>query len=85
MVILTVVSTKGGTGKTTLTAALAAVLADMGFRVLMINTDTQASLSKYYPLHRRAPDGTVELLLAKTTKRPSVPSSPIRFIRISTL
>ena len=65
MVILTVVSTKGGTGKTTLTAALAAVLADMGFRVLMVDTDTQASLSKYYPLHRRAPDGTVELLLGK--------------------
>lgn len=65
MVILTVVSTKGGTGKTTLTAALAAVLADMGFRVLMVDTDTQASLSKYYPLHRRAPNGTVELLLGK--------------------
>ena len=40
MVILTVVSTKGGTGKTTLTASLAAVLADMGFRVLMVDTDT---------------------------------------------
>ena len=65
MVILTVVSTKGGTGKTTLTASLAAVLADMGFRVLMVDTDTQASLSKYYPLHRRSPDGTVELLLGK--------------------
>ena len=65
MVIIAVVSTKGGIGKTTLTANLAAVLADMGFRVLMLDTDTQASLSKYYPLHYRAPNGMVELLLGK--------------------
>ena len=65
MVILTVVSTKGGIGKTTVTANLSAVLADMGFRVLMIDTDTQASLSKFYPIHYRAPNGVVELLLGK--------------------
>lgn len=65
MIIITVVSTKGGTGKTTTTANLSAILADMGFRVLMIDTDTQASLSKYFPLHYRAPNGVVELLLGK--------------------
>ena len=65
MVILTVVSTKGGIGKTTVTANLSAILADMGFRVLMIDTDTQASLSKFYPIHYRAPNGVVELLLGK--------------------
>ena len=65
MVILTVVSTKGGIGKTTVTANLSAVLADMGFRVLMIDTDTQASLSKFYPIHYRAPNGVVELLFGK--------------------
>lgn len=65
MVIITVFSTKGGTGKTTVTANLSAVLADMGFRVLMIDTDVQPSLSKYFPLHYRAPNGVVEFLLGK--------------------
>lgn len=84
MVIIAVVSTKGGIGKTTLTANLAAVLADMGFRVLMLDTDTQASLSKYYPLHYRAPNGMVSFCWVKTTKPPSAPPSPIQFIPIWT-
>ncbi|WP_165009850.1 ParA family protein [Neisseria yangbaofengii] len=38
-VILSCTSTKGGVGKTTLTANIAAVLADIGFRVLMVDVD----------------------------------------------
>ena len=48
--VISIVSTKGGVGKTTLTANIAALLADFGFRVLMIDADVQPSLSKYYPL-----------------------------------
>ena len=61
--VVSVVSTKGGGGKTTLSANLSAVLADMGFSVLMIDADVQPSLSKYYPLHKTAPNGIVEFLL----------------------
>lgn len=50
MIKFTVTSTKGGVGKTTLTANLGALLADMGLRVLLIDADVQPSLSKYYPL-----------------------------------
>jgi len=52
MLKLTVLSTKGGVGKTTLTANLGALLADLGLRVLMIDADVQPSLSKFYPIPR---------------------------------
>lgn len=45
-----IISTKGGVGKTTLTANLAALLADLGLRVLMIDADVQPSLSKFFPI-----------------------------------
>jgi len=51
----TVISTKGGVGKTTLTANLGALLADMGLRVLLIDADVQPSLSKFYPLAATKP------------------------------
>lgn len=65
---LGIVGTKGGTGKTTVTANIGGMLADMGFRVLMIDADPQASLSKYYPLHYTAPNGIVELLLGENSE-----------------
>jgi len=51
----TVISTKGGVGKTTLTANHGALLADMGLRVLLIDADVQPSLSKFYPLAATKP------------------------------
>jgi len=39
MIKFTITSTKGGVGKTTLTANLGALLADMGLRVLLIDAD----------------------------------------------
>jgi chromosome partitioning related protein ParA len=55
MIKFTVMSTKGGVGKTTLTANLGALLADMGLRVLLIDADVQPSLSKYFPLATTKP------------------------------
>lgn len=55
MITFTVISTKGGVGKTTLTANLGALLADMGLRVLLIDADVQPSLSKFYPLAAASP------------------------------
>src|SRR3990170_2396357 len=64
MIKFTVISTKGGVGKTTLTANLGALFADMGLRVLMIDADVQPSLSKFYPLRDPKPTaGLTEMLV----------------------
>ena len=57
-----IISTKGGVGKTTLAANLSAALADLNQRVLLIDTDIQQSLSKYYPLVEQAPNGFNEMI-----------------------
>ena len=63
MIKFTVLSTKGGVGKTTLTANLGALLADMGLRVLLIDADVQPSLSKFFPLEANKPaHGLTEVL-----------------------
>lgn len=66
MIIVAVVSTKGGVGKTTLTANLGAILADLGMRVLMIDADVQPSLSRYFALQETAPHGLSKLLMSQT-------------------
>lgn len=63
MYTIGIVSTKGGVGKTTLAANLGAILADFGLRVLLIDTDPQASLSKYYELKHESEFGLVEMIL----------------------
>lgn len=64
MIKFTVTSTKGGVGKTTLTANLGALLADMGLRVLLIDADVQPSLSKYFPLSTSKPSaGLTEVIV----------------------
>jgi chromosome partitioning related protein ParA len=60
--IYTFISTKGGVGKTSLSANLAAIMADMGQRVLMIDTDPAANLSKFYPVAYPATAGLTKLV-----------------------
>lgn len=62
MQVLSLISTKGGVGKTTIAANLGGFFADAGFRVLLLDLDTQPTLSSYYELSHRAPGGTYELL-----------------------
>ncbi len=62
MLILTVTSTKGGVGKTTLTANLGGLLADLGYRVLLVDADVQPTLSSYYALTELADRGLSSLL-----------------------
>ena len=57
-----IISTKGGVGKTTLAANLSAALADLNQRVLIVDTDTQQSLSKYYDLSEQAEFELVQLI-----------------------
>lgn len=64
MITFTIASTKGGVGKTTLTANLGALLADMGLRVLLVDADVQPSLSKYFPLSPPQPvSGLTDVLV----------------------
>lgn len=62
MIVLSILSTKGGVGKTTSVANLGALAADAGLRVLLIDLDTQPTLSSYFALLSQAPAGTYEML-----------------------
>lgn len=62
MHVISVISTKGGVGKTTTAANLGGFIADAGLRVLLIDLDMQPTLSSYYQLIQRAPGGIYELL-----------------------
>lgn len=73
MIKFTVTSTKGGVGKTTLTANLGALLADMGLRVLLIDADVQPSLSKYFPLATSKPTaGLTEVIVRGEVTEPCI-------------
>ncbi|SFI19170.1 ParA family protein [Modicisalibacter xianhensis] len=77
------VCSKGGVGKTTATANLGGLLADAGFRVLLIDLDSQPTLSSYYDLLQPAPGGVYELLatelveLDQIISRTSIPNLDI--------
>jgi chromosome partitioning related protein ParA len=62
MQVISIISTKGGVGKTTLAANLGGLAADAGLRVLLLDLDAQPTLSSYYELAQRAPGGIYELL-----------------------
>ncbi|GKS83637.1 ParA family protein [Acidovorax sp. SUPP1855] len=62
MQVISVISTKGGVGKTTVAANLGGFIADAGLRVLLLDLDMQPTLSSYYELTSRAPSGIYELL-----------------------
>lgn len=62
MQVISVISTKGGVGKTTITANLGGYIADAGLRVLLLDVDVQPTLSSYYALAGRASGGIYELL-----------------------
>lgn len=48
MIIWTVANQKGGVGKTTTTVTLGGLLAERGYKVLLIDTDPHASLTYYF-------------------------------------
>ncbi|MFY3306301.1 type IV conjugative transfer system coupling protein TraD [Achromobacter ruhlandii] len=62
MQVISIISTKGGVGKTTTAANLGGLVADAGLRVLLLDLDVQPTLSSYYELAHRAPGGIYELL-----------------------
>jgi chromosome partitioning related protein ParA len=68
MQVISVISTKGGVGKTTIAANLGAFAADAGLRVLLLDLDAQPTLSSYFALTSRAPAGIYELLTIHETE-----------------
>jgi chromosome partitioning related protein ParA len=62
MKVASVISTKGGVGKTTVAANLGGIVADAGLRVLLVDLDVQPTLSSYCQLSKQAAGGTYELL-----------------------
>lgn len=62
MQVVSIISTKGGVGKTTTAANLGGIAADAGLRVLLLDLDVQPTLSSYFTLRSRAPGGIYELL-----------------------
>ena len=62
MQVTSIISTKGGVGKTTISANLGGFLADAGLRVLLLDLDIQPTLSSYYKLRSMAACGMYELI-----------------------
>jgi chromosome partitioning related protein ParA len=62
MQVVSIISTKGGVGKTTMAANLGGFAADAGLRVLLLDVDVQPTLSRYFELTERATGGVYELL-----------------------
>jgi chromosome partitioning related protein ParA len=62
VIVIVILSTKGGVGKTTVAANLGAIVADAGNRVLLLDMDTQPTLSSYFTIRDRAPGGVYELM-----------------------
>ncbi len=60
--IFAIVNTKGGVGKTTFTANLGGILADMGKKVLLIDSDFQPSLSSHYEITQQSQHGLIEFI-----------------------
>jgi chromosome partitioning related protein ParA len=67
MRVVSVVSTKGGVGKTTVAANLGGLLADAGVRVLLLDLDSQPTLSSYFALNQKADAGAYELIALNLT------------------
>ncbi|NWE77759.1 ParA family protein [Pseudomonas yamanorum] len=77
MRVVSVVSTKGGVGKTTVAANLGGLLADAGLRVLLLDLDSQPTLSSYYALRKKAVAGAYELIALNLTTPAQIVSKTI--------
>lgn len=67
MKVLSLISTKGGAGKTTVAANIGGLLADSGLRVLLLDLDSQPTLSSYFAVCELREAGSYELISQRLT------------------
>lgn len=77
MRVVSVVSTKGGVGKTTVAANLGGLLADAGLRVLLLDLDSQPTLSSYYALSQKAEAGAYDFIALNLTTPAQIVSKTV--------
>jgi chromosome partitioning related protein ParA len=77
MDVLSLISTKGGAGKTTVAANLGGMLANAGLRVLLLDLDSQPTLSSYYPLCDAKDAGSYELIAQRLTAPEQIVSTTV--------
>ncbi|MCT8962800.1 ParA family protein [Pseudomonas veronii] len=77
MRVVSVVSTKGGVGKTTVAANLGGLLADAGLHVLLLDLDSQPTLSSYYALSQKAVAGAYEFIALNLTTPAQIVSKTV--------
>ena len=77
MRVVSVISTKGGVGKTTVVANLGGLLADAGLRVLLLDLDSQPTLSSYYALSQKAEAGAYEFIALNLTTPAQIVSKTV--------
>jgi chromosome partitioning related protein ParA len=77
MKVLSLISTKGGAGKTTVAANIGGLLADSGLRVLLLDLDSQPTLSSYFALCELREAGSYELISQRLTAPEQVITSTV--------
>ncbi|WP_296257997.1 MULTISPECIES: ParA family protein [unclassified Pseudomonas] len=77
MNVLSLISTKGGVGKTTVAANLGGLLADSGLRVLLLDLDSQPTLSSYYALLAPSNAGSYELIANGITETDQIVTATV--------
>ena len=87
MVVWTVANQKGGVGKTTTTISLGGLLAEQGYKVLLVDTDPHASLSYYFDVESEDLDLSVYNLFVQASTKEQVLQSlcPTKYSNIDIL
>lgn len=78
MIIITIISTKGGVGKTTESANLGAILADLGQRVLLVDTDPAPRLTRHFKIGTKAEHGLTMMVRQGTVTADHLSTLSIR-------
>jgi chromosome partitioning protein len=87
LVVWTVANQKGGVGKTTTTITLGGLLAEQGFRVLLVDTDPHASLSYYFGIESEDLELSVYDLFVQVSSKEQIMQSlcPTKYDNIDIL